>query len=243
MSLAIYFVGESHSDAVAQAIKRRAPAPRYVTLNITHVERWAEPGLFRTPVVQATMTSLGGPKSVYFLMLGGNAHNILGLLKHPIPFDFTLPGEPDLPFEHDAQPLTFAYVRATLAGMMAPTFDMLEEVIASVPGSFYHLESPPPAGDDAYVASHLDGHFSARLQGRSLVSPIIRYKLWRAHSEIMSQECNSRGIGYVRAPRDSLVDGKYLRPDLCGNATHGNMLYGEMLLLQAERIVGNEASL
>lgn len=216
---AVYFIGDSHTDAVREALLK-LPATEAVVVNL-HGRR--DPSS-----IAASLAFVDG-FGRYFSMIGGNAHNALGLLRHSRSFDFILPGEPHLPLEDGAEILTAGYVASALQRMVMVDLEAMRALRARAPCT--HIESPPPIGDDNHVREHLDPYF------RDQPSPIIaartlRYKLWRLNSMVIARFCADNDIGFQTAPT-STMDGGFLSRDFYAhNATHANEAYGDEILRQ-----------
>ena len=236
-TFAIVF-GESHTDAVAEAIRRRGITP-HAAFNISHVGLPLGPGMFDAPEMRNALAPKGPGVPQYVSMVGGNGHNIVGLIKHAVPFDFVLPDEPDVPLDPGSEVQTYGYVKAALRQTIGPVLAMIGSAQRAVSGRLLHLDSPPPPEDDGYIRANLDGIFAELHRNSSLVAPMVRYKLWRLHSEIVREACESLGVQFIPAPPEALVDGRYLRPEYYANPTHANALYGELLLRQVEKVMAH----
>lgn len=216
----VYFIGDSHTDAVREALLDR-PRASAIAVNLHGRRDWA--------TLNESFAFIDGAER-YFSMIGGNAHNVLGLLRHPHPFDFVLPSAPGLPLDPAAEVLTYGYLAAALERMISIDLEAMKMLRAKA--WFAHLESPPPIGDDAHIQEHLDPYF--RGQPSPVIAPKgLRYKLWRLNSEIIATFCAANDIGFVAAPETTIDDG-FLAPRFYAlNATHANKAYGAELLAQA----------
>lgn len=72
--------------------------------------------------------------------------------------------------------------------------------------------------------------------------PWLRYKLWRAHSAIVRQRCESHGVEFIPVPPDSLVDGDFLDPRYHAYPCHANEAYGSLLLSQLDMLAESASS-
>jgi hypothetical protein len=257
MTTSVAIVGHSHTSAVAGAL---AAGTRYWTapeglhvrvLNI--VQLVADLGIDR---LEQTLTAPDAPPRVhpgiaaeidrafapdarpYFVsMLGGNGHNIMGLLRHQVPFDFVLPEASHLPLEAGAQVIPYGAMRALLERRLKYERNTFEAMRRQYPGPYLHLESPPPPRDDDYVVKSLDDFFRNKNSPDGIVSAALRYKLWRLHSTIVQSFCEALGMTFVRTPVEACDPDGYLAPQAYANATHANAWYGGLLLRQVEAIV------
>lgn len=226
----VVWVGSSHVGAVSAAAQAAQSAVAVV--NFKRVPNFAEDidrGLLAPSVVQ----KLGGRTVIS--LVGGNMHNEMGLIRHPRPFDFVLPAEPELPTD-DGELIPAEALEAALRRRMRRALAALALLKQHATERMYHLESPPPIGDDDYIRQNIDPFYQKRgVAELGIVSRGLRYKLWRLHSEIVRRACSELAIDFVPCPREAIDDG-FLRRDLYANATHANHLYGAMLLAQVESL-------
>jgi hypothetical protein len=251
MPAAVAIVGHSHSACVFAALaagRHYWSAPDGVAIRGINL-REVVPGLGLEPRDQIVIEPGAPPRvhpavaaeidrlfepdaSVHFVsMLGGNGHNIVGLIRHEIPFDFVLPEAPDLPLEAGAQVMPYGVMRTILERRVQYERSTLVAFRNQYPGPFMHIESPPPPRDDQFVAASLDEFFKNRPAG-PVVSAALRYKLWRLHSTIVERSCHELGITFVKAPADACDPDGFLDRRAYGNATHGNPWYGGRVLHQ-----------
>lgn len=172
-------------------------------------------------------------------VIGGNAHNVLGLLRHSRPFDIVPPKAGN--DEGDGLPPATELIPYE---MMIRHFEQrngrytefLRLLKPRVKGRLWHLESPPPCPEEEFIRSNIDRYFKERLAAG--ITPIaIRYRLWRCHSDMIRRACNRIGITFIPAPPASMDESGFLRREGWGNATHGNAWYGSQALDQIESAV------
>ncbi|CAM3247461.1 hypothetical protein [Asticcacaulis taihuensis] len=178
---------------------------------------------------------------IYISMFGGNAHNALTLLEHPRPFDFILPEAPDLPRIAGAELVPADYIAAFLLRLAYRYILNAETLRNATDRPVYHLESPPPIGDDKFVTSHLEQYFRDQTtEAEPKIAPrILRYKLWRLHSRIIQGASESRNITFVASPPEAQDDEGFLRPEGYGNdSTHAGPGYADLCLRQFEKMLG-----
>ncbi len=219
--LPIFVLGMSHSRAVLDALGRE-PDPDIGVLLLPQ-------GLKnRLGMVSPSLLSRFKP-DVAVSMIGGNAHNILGLIEHPEPFDFEEPSVPTL-FE-DRRIVPRAQIRATLMLSMTAMLAKIRLLKQYYGKPTMHVASPPPIADEAHIARHL-GSFaeSAGLEPRFTPAP-IRMKLYRMHNAIVKETCEAEGIHFVDAIPAALdADGFLAAPFRKSDPTHANARYGALVL-------------
>jgi hypothetical protein len=165
-------------------------------------------------------------------LIGGNKHNILGLLNHPRPFDFVLPEEPDLPFTPGAECVPVDLVADSLAKRAANELDLLRLLRKATTVPMVHMESPPPNPSVDHIRRH-PGVFKDRIDELGVAPVHLRYKLWRVHSSVVRSACAEAGIGFVPVPREAMdAQSMLLEPAWADDPTHGSTWYGALVLKQ-----------
>jgi len=229
-------IGQSHVAAIRAAARTRREAdPDAPRTRVIHMlePRYgpalrADDTAFAAPLVDAIRDQIDRHDPRVASCIGGNAHNILGLIRHPRPFDVRL--SPDDVLDPAAEPLTQAILRATLADAMARDLTRLR-LLADLVHPLVHLESPPPLRDDALIAERADAFFRDRdLLAHGVAPAALRHRLWRLHGAIVRDACDALGIRYIPVPATLCDADGYLDPALAGDATHGNMAYGEAMI-------------
>jgi hypothetical protein len=223
-------IGSSHTSSVALAA--RAANADIPIINLKHTPAFADDSAERA-LHPSLVPWLSGKTVVS--MVGGNVHNQLGLVRHPRPFDFVLPSEPDLP-SGDGELIPSGALETVLHKRMTTELTLLRLLKRHAQGPMYHLESPPPVADDEYIRASIDPYFVERGVGElGIVSPLLRYKLWRLYSGLVRRACVALRINFVPCPAEAMTNG-FLRTELCANATHANERYGSLLLAQLEAL-------
>ena len=256
VSSTILIVGYSHTVAVRNALatrNRHWAAPEWLNVRVLNLREFM-PTLGLTVADVTQVDSQGPPhlhpeilgeierqtipdSRVYVAsMVGRNVHNIFGLMRADVPFDFVLPEAPDLPIEGGAQLIPYAAMTACLERHLGHDRSTLEALRRQFPRGLVHLESPPPPRDDEYVTQHLGAFRTLNASGH-IVSAALRFKLWRLYSTIMRRFCQELGIVYVPSPIETRDAHGFLARQAYGDATHGNPWYGSRLLLQLEALV------
>ncbi len=227
----VLVVGHSHMDCL-----RKAAIERGSDLNCLYL--W----LTREPVIRDDGEVRLGPNITNRLepevvaLVGGAAHDLLGLIRHPTPFDFVLPEQPDLPMDPDATIIPYAAAVAAVDGLIGGDEAELAGLIAATGCHVRQIESPPPSGNNSQLAPDIS--LIAKMWKRPLEAdrppsePWLRYKLWRIHSTLVRQRCEAAGVEFVPVPEKALVDGAFLAPEFYAYPCHANAAYGALVLEQ-----------
>jgi hypothetical protein len=189
--------------------------------------------LGRPPPSRAALPALLAAEGITLLgAIGGNAHNVLGLVELERPFDFVLPDEPALPVDPRRELVPWAALVARLHPRIGRSIGQLAALSELSGGRLVAIESPPPIGDDAHLLRWSGPWFRQHFgDAWSVVPPLHRYKLWRAACALYRDGCARHAIPFAATPASVLVDGRYLRPEgWPENATHGNAWYGARVI-------------
>lgn len=235
----LLIIGHSHTVCIALAAKEMGIPYRLVRLNdIKGTED------LRNRITSATIDLAGAKltgsvseslktntiKSI--VSVGGNYHNVIGLLKSPRPFDFIMPGFEHLPLAPDAELIPFDVIKASVYQRLKDGFLTLQYIAAFLGPDIVHLESPPPLGDKDFLAKNLDIYFREKAAGHSteIVYGPTRFKLWRLASDLYERFCSEAKIPWLRTPVE-LDEGLYLpREFYTTNATHANVAFGKAFI-------------
>jgi hypothetical protein len=176
---------------------------------------------------------------VFVSMFGGNAHNALTLLEHPMPFDFVLPEEPSCPRISGAELVAYGVISRFIFNLAEPYMLNLATLKNAFADPVIHIESPPPLGDDDFVLENLEGYFRDQAEDPKPAPRWLRYKLWRLHSARIREHAEAHGVEFLPAPAEAIdEDGFLLRSDYGTDSTHAGASYGLRILKQLEARMG-----
>jgi len=172
-------------------------------------------------------------KDIIFSSYGGNAHNILGLVQHPTPFDFVY-ADIQIEDEGGIEIVPSKLVEAALIeqGGFPETCWALRATRAAFGGRIIQCESPPPINDHNFLMEHA-GPFKTSFTKFGISKPTLRYKLWKMHSDLIKNECKVLDIEFMPAPTEFITaDGFLTDRGLSNDTTHANAIYGEAVIRQ-----------
>jgi hypothetical protein len=243
----MFLIGHSHLSCVADAALSRGQTLDFVNLWV--FGRFGPPVSYADGAAQLNphiAARLNGP---VFSLLGGSAHDVLGLVQHPRPFDIVLPEAPDLPLAENCDILPSQALRLVMEGFMRETLDLLRLLAKTSPAPVFHIESPPPFADSAKLSEVLS-ELLEKPASAAFIHPgaqpapgaagdryavsdrHLRYKLWRLNSQMFREACEASGATFVPHPPQSVDAEGYLKPELFAFAGHANETYGAMVLDQ-----------
>lgn len=233
--------GRSHLRAVRLAWNARTEAGRTEGLELRFIQllsRDWQPSVVEGRYNEKILAELARPNlRLIVSVVGGNEHNVLGLVNHPTRFDFVLPEAPDLPLQEGAAILPSLLVRKSLERRIAPTVRLIRLLRRSTRLPIVQLDSPPPIPSAEHIARYPIG-FEELVPELGVAPALLRYKLWRLRSEIAREACESMGIRVVPVPKPMQdPHGMLVRDAWADDATHANAFYGERLCRQILAIV------
>jgi hypothetical protein len=222
-------IGHSHAKAIFEAAERQG-----VRLKGYNFWNAPQPALNteRTAFHPEIARTLGrGP---VFSAVGGSVHSMMGMVRHPRPFDFVLPSRPDLPMVDGAEIVPFAAIRGAMADAVEEYLQIMRLVVALATGPVFHLEPPPPLADGDRVEADVPWMFFPDLT-REVAPAGLRYKCWRLHSELVAAFCAEHGVTLIPAPQEAMDSHGYLKPEHYLDAMHVEASYGALVLAQMKR--------
>lgn len=167
--------------------------------------------------------------------IGGGAHTLFGLASHPRRIEFVLPEAPDLPLDPRAELLPFGAVRESLMVQTEPYLQLMGHVRSLVRHRLLHMEPPPLCPDNAQIDPHIPWSlFPGMLQ--EVAPPYLRYKMWRLHSQIVSDFCSQAGIEFIARPAMSMDADGFLGQEFFSDGVHANSRYGALQLQQLQQL-------
>jgi hypothetical protein len=114
----------------------------------------------------------------------------------------------------------------------------LEAIRAATVARVVHFLPPPPKEDNEHIAKNHETLFAKDLPQRGVSSPALRLKFWKLQSRVLMRICKELDIEVMMPPARAVDEAGFLRPEFYANdATHGNWLYGERILLEIERLL------
>jgi len=160
----------------------------------------------------------------------GNHYNSIGLLADGSPFDVHVPGWPAEP-DCDLPLVPYGAVSAMLAEELREFESFCQRLKALAYRSFWHLASPPPIPDNAFIRSQLPELPSGEAPEVSPAS--VRLKLWTMQTEMTENILAKNGGGLLPPPDEARDSAGFLKQEYWKDSVHANEAYH---LLQLEQI-------
>ncbi|MBI2718274.1 MAG: hypothetical protein HY245_15585 [Rhizobiales bacterium] len=238
-SLNVLVVGNSHTAALIRGLAKHSGdglAHRYEIVNLNTLPNKSE-GSKISEEVRRKIAAL--PADVIVSAIGGNAHNVFGLVRHPEPFDFVIPSLPQLALDEDAELLPYS----SIAAIFRRKAELCARIFASLKREFrqpmIHLESPPPVPSEEHLRAY-PGVFREKIAELGVAPAHLRYKLWWIMSDAIREACIALDVAYLPVPDFAKDEAGMLLEKFWNNdPTHGNTLYGALMLRHLDEYLGN----
>lgn len=244
--LKIFGFGFSHTVAIKQACNRyqnflsqKGVEVKIINMHVPALQPWrtkapanADDGFMLNQTLRNELQNHGA--DFVFSCIGGNAHNIFGLVNHPTVFDFVLAEKPDLPCNNDGYIVPYTVVKEALASVTTIELAgwLIKETQAVVGKIDVHVESPPPIPSEQHILKN-PATFQEKIDQLGVSPRWLRYKLWRVHSQIFKEICGQNLINFLSVPSIAVDSEGFLKETMWGqDATHANILYGKCVLEQ-----------
>lgn len=236
----ILVFGDSHTEALDRAHGQRAGSgnAHIRILRFLKIKNGKEFGNVSVDAA-ASMVAETPADDLVASAIGGNQHQVFGLVQHPVPFDFIEPGSPR---PHDSQPCALIPYRTMWAvfekGLRGKDGTRLTTLREAIGRPIYHLTPPPPKESTEHILKRHETAFrDAGLAVRGVTPAPVRLKLWRLQCAVLESLCTEWGIRLLPPPEGTQTPEGFLKPEYYSNdATHANAAYGELVLRQLEAI-------
>lgn len=235
----ILVFGDSHVQAVQQALTDGAASGRYgVEVYFRKIVRQNGETIGSTSQEEIVERISGlGPRDLAVSMLMGNFHHVAGLVQHPVPFDFLLPGEDRKP-ESGCRPVPFRVMEAFFENNLRPNNRILRQLVPLSAAPIRHLMAPPPKADEALIMKRPEIFKDLGIFERGISPAPLRLRLWHLQARVMARLCAEFGAPLVGVPEGAQCPDGFLKPEYCAeDATHANAGYGALVIKQIEAIM------
>ncbi|MUH71376.1 hypothetical protein [Psychrosphaera haliotis] len=230
MSIKIYIFGDSHTHCLKRAWKHNENKSLKEDVKIVTFSKIKNGTTIGDITVEELISELHTlDESTYVVSCtGGNQHNVLSLIQHPIKFTQAslidnLGSEVVIPEQ--------AFRELFLKGM-ANDMKRLSTIKDAVKQRINHVVAPPPKKDEAHILKRHETDFTKKnIIGNGVTEPYLRLEIYKHQVFATKTLCEHEEINIIDFPaeakdKDGFLKESYYAPD----ATHANELFGKLLL-------------
>lgn len=237
----ILVVGDSHTQAIKQALKTHQNVhPGLIEIEAyrySKLKNGKEIGDLSPDAIVDRVAELGSSDLVVST-IGGNQHQTLSLVQHPMPFTMFVPDEPVATESVAENIIPYAQMwdvfERGLCGKDGSRLRKLREA-ASCP--VVHLAPPPPKADAEHIMKRHETDFTkAGILEKGVSPALFRLRMWKTQIAVLVKLTKEWNIELLPPPERALDTQGFLAPAYyADDATHANAAYGTLLI---EQIVG-----
>lgn len=242
MRTQILIVGDSHTQAIKHALKHAAQGRekniQCRALRYSKLKNGKDIGDLEAEQINDLVSRLQ-PNDLVVSCIGGNQHQTLALVQHPVPFDVLLPDVAYSEVPPGVSIIPYQQIRDIFErGLRGKDGERLQQLKAAAAGKVLHLLPPPPKEDVAHIlAKHETAFAQAGIQEKGVSPAALRLKFWRIQADVLGDLTQQWGITLLPPPPDALTSEGYLAPPFyADDATHGNAAYGALVVEQISNL-------
>lgn len=172
--------------------------------------------------------------------IGGNEHNIIGIVNHPQMFDFILSSNPDMEINDKAKIIPEKLVESIFNKRLGSKFKEILSLRDAFSIPIIVLQPPPVKSNEQVLKS--GGIFAERIKLHG-VSPItLRKKLWILQSELVRKFCEEQELIFLPIPTESIGDDGCMveQASKDDDPTHANQWYGKKVLENIIKLISEQ---
>ncbi len=239
----LLFIGMSHVIAIRTANEKQ-PRPGVEVLRIPTEKSVKNTGqaypAFDIESGKILPDKLGNPNpDVVVLCLSGNEHNVYALFEHPEKFALvTADGRVDDDIDDRTFVPSSVFKDLVLARRVANR-EMTQDIAALFPkAQIVQMLPPPPMEDGEALRNMKDMDPKLEEAFKSGIGPdATRLAAYEIGIEVIKDEVRAHDALIVEPHPDALTKAGFLKAELCDNPTHGNAVYGQMMLDKIQKEV------
>jgi hypothetical protein len=165
----------------------------------------------------------------------GAEHYLHGIIRDPRPFDFLLPGRPELGWSAATELIPYDLIARRFRGDLDWQFDIVRSVQERHHLPIYHIEAPPPVANADLIAAKVYGHFKERMTEFGCPSVSFRYKVWWLFLQMAKDICAELGVISIDGPPESRDVSGFLAETYFLDGVHGTDEYGALIAQEVAR--------
>lgn len=167
--------------------------------------------------------------------IGGNLHQVVSLVQHPIEFDFAMQDEALFTDACLKQIIPYSQVLDFfISALRSKDCKRLLQLKQSAKCKVCHLIPPPPKENHEHILKNPESTFvNNGIMAKGISNPNLRLKTWKVQVQALEAICKEMGVDLLKPPSVSVEKGGFLKEEYYANdATHANAQYGLLVLNQ-----------
>lgn len=244
MGRKILLYGDSHSEAIFQAVELRQRKRRPTSIEVHRAKRQKGEKILGDTSLEEFLKLTRGLKKddVVVTMIGGNQHAVFSTIQHPVRFDVIEPEATAEQVALGAEIIPYRMVSSLIdSGLRGRDGRSLKALRDATAAKVTLIIPPPPKRDGEFIRSYHETRFANEIAELGVSSPELRMKIWRMQRNLLHAYCDELKIECLDPPQNAVDADCYLLPEYYANdATHANRNYGLLLLEVLEHLFGNE---
>ncbi|WP_289036483.1 hypothetical protein [uncultured Roseibium sp.] len=233
----ILVLGDSHTHAIKTALAGYKTNPDY-SIKVYWILKDKGNAIRGDLAYEEALVKISelGENDILALSYLGTVHNVMGLVKNPVPYDVMMPGD------EGAAPLAGAEIipYRTLIRFFSEYALSNKKFLAlrkQARCRVLHMSSPPPKKSEKFILAHLKKYRGHKLSEVGVTPAPIRKRLWDVEYRALETVLRDMSVELVPPPPETLSATGFLSEDYYEqDATHANMKYGSCVLQQLESI-------
>ena len=234
----ILIVGDSHTNAIKKALRTWSKGDcngiEVQALGYAREKNGKIMGDLSVDEINALAANLNS-SDLLVSAIGGNMHQVVSLVQHPVAFDFFMKDESLYSVEGFKQIIPYSqvldYFLTRLRGKDCQRLLQLKQIAKC---KVYHLIPPPPKENHEHILKRPESTFRNNgIMEKGISNPNLRLKTWKVQVQALEAICKEMGVDLLKPPSDAVEKSGFLKERYYANdATHANAQYGLLVLNQ-----------
>jgi len=234
----ILIVGDSHTHAIKKALRTWSKGDcngiEVQALGYAREKNGKIIGDLSVDEINALATCLNS-SDLLVSAIGGNMHQVVSLVQHPIAFDFFMHDESQYSDTSFRQIIPYSQILDFfISNLRSKDCERLLQLKQSAKCKVCHLIPPPPKENHEHILKNPETTFRNNgIMERGISNPNLRLKAWKVQVKALEAICKEMGVELIKPPTDTVKKSGFLKEEYYANdATHANAKYGLLVLNQ-----------
>jgi hypothetical protein len=239
----ILIVGDSHTNAIKAGLRiclnGDSNGIQVQVLGYAREKQGKITGDMSIKEINALASNLNS-SDLLVSAIGGNMHQVVSLVQHPIAFDFFMQDESLYSDTRFKQIIPYSQILDFFnSNLRSKDCERLLQLKQSAKCKVCHLIPPPPKENHEHILKKPESAFiNNGIMEKGISNPYLRLKAWKLQVQALEGICKEMGVDLLKPPSVSVEKGGFLKEEFYANdATHANAKYGHLVLNQLADIL------